>query len=108
MLEIKGNKIKIWYRFKSDLVDEDLSKYDDNEFGYEIDIEDAKDTIAYTYLKVTDNNDICSSRVIKEVLDFADACEEIDWNKIIEKNEDTLTEEYEMDAMKYYAEKKRW
>lgn len=106
MLAISGNKIKIWYRFRSDLVSDDFMKYDLDEFCYEINIEDAKDTIAYSYLKCTDNNDVCSSRVIREVLDFAAACEEFDWDETILKNEDILKEEYEMDAMIEYAEKK--
>jgi hypothetical protein len=105
MLEIKDGKIKIWYRFKSELVDEELCRYDDDEFCYNIDKEDAKDVIAYSYLKCTDNNDVCSSRVIREVLDFAAACEEFDWDETILKNEDILKEEYEMDAMIDFAER---
>jgi hypothetical protein len=106
MLEfVKDNKkVRLWYQFDSSYVDEGYEKYDFDEFHYDIDIDDAKDTIAYSLLKVIDEQEYCVSSVIVKALDELDSWECLEWFNIIRNCEDILMEEYKMDAMEYFAE----
>lgn len=106
MLEfVKDNKkVRLWYQFDSSYVDEDYEKYDFDEFHYDIDIDDAKDTIAYSLLKVIDEQEYCVSSVIVKTLDELDSWECLEWFNIIRNCEDILMEEYKMDAMEYFVE----
>ena len=106
MLEIKENKIKIWYRFNSRRcsVMDDCEHWDFNEFSYTIDIDEAKEVICYQLGENIEKKEV--SLTLIEALNELDAWECISWETIIKSCEDLLYEYFEMDAMDYYAENK--
>lgn len=104
MLEfVKDNKkVRLWYRFDSSYVDEEYENYDLVDFHYDVDIEDAKETICWELSKIIEREK--GSSIILEALDELDSWSCIDWFKIIESCDDLLEEYYKMDAMEYFAE----
>lgn len=106
MLEFVNDnkKVRLWYQFDSSYVDEGYEKYDFDEFHYDIDIDDAKDTIAYSLLKVIDEHEYCVSSVIVKALDELDSWECLEWFEIIRNCEDILMEDNKMDAMEHFIE----
>jgi hypothetical protein len=103
MLEIKDDKVKIWYRFNSSRcsVKDDCENWDLNEFSYKIDLEDAKDVVVRQLAKNIESNNTSD---LLEALDELDSWSCIDWGKIILSCEDLIKEYYEIDAMDFYAE----
>lgn len=105
MLEIKDEKVKLWYQFNSRCVKKDgYERYDYDEFDYELDLYDVKFDIVYNYLKITKNLDNCKLRAVIEVLDEMEKCEEINWEDIIKNNEDMIMDDYREEAMEYFVE----
>lgn len=102
MLEfIEDNKVRLWYEFDSDYVDEEeYSQYDGDEFHYDISFEDAKDQVSFELSKVIESNHYLA---ILDALNELDAEECIDWLKIIEKWEDELLSWFKDDAMDYFV-----
>lgn len=105
MLEfVKGNKkVRLWYQFDSSYVDEGYEKYDFDEFHYDIDIDEVKETIADELMKIIGRNNQ-SSLVLLEVIDELDGWEVLDWFNLIKKAADILKDYYEIDAMEYFIE----
>lgn len=98
-------KIKIWYEFDSDYAEEKYAKFEGREFEYEIELEDAKDTLIWDYLKRSGNDHISTTPII-EVINMMDNEGIINWMSIIydEDNMCILEEYYKYDAMKKFTE----
>lgn len=107
MLEfVKDNKkVRLWYQFDSKHADEEelYAKYDFDDFHYDIDIDDAKETICWELSKVIEKG--YTSSGILDALNELDSWECVDWFNIIKKCEDILIEEYKLDAMEHFVEK---
>lgn len=95
-------KVKIWYQFRSGLVDLDYYMYEYDEFCYTIDIDEAKETICYQLGENIEKKEV--SLTLVEALNELDAWECIDWFKIIKDCEDLLEEHYQYDAMQYFID----
>ena len=95
-------KVKIWYQFRSGLVDFDYSMYEYDEFCYTIDIDEAKEVICFQLGENIERKEV--SLTLIEALNELDAWECIDWLEIIKKCEDLLEEHYEYDAMQYFID----
>lgn len=106
MLEfVKDNKkVRLWYQFDSSYVDEGYEKYDFDEFHYDIDIDEIKETLAYELFEIVKEDEECSSNIILKTLNELDGWEVLDWFKVIKKAEDILKESYKQEAMDYFAE----
>ena len=97
-----NNKVRLWYEFESDYVDEEeYSQYDGDEFHYDIDYDDAKDQVAYGLSKIIESNHYLD---ILDALNELDGEELFDWNLAIEKWEDELLDWWKTDAMDYFVE----
>ena len=92
MLEIKDDKVVIYYKFEGELYD------------YEMDLYDVKFGIVYDYLKETKNLESCKIRAIVDVLDKMEYYDEIDWKTIIENNEESIMEENREEAKECFKE----
>ncbi len=106
MLEfVKDNKkVRLWYQFNSRFAEEEgWEKYDFDEFHYDIDIDEVKETIADELMKII-GRDNQSSLVLLEIIDELDGWEVLDWFNLIKKAEDILKDYYETDAMEYFIE----
>ena len=98
----KDKKVRLWYQFNSRLVDDEgWEKYDFDEFHFDIDINESKETICYKLSQVIEHS--YTSLTILDALNELDSWECVDWNNIIEKCEDLLNEYYEMYAMEYFV-----
>lgn len=94
MLEIKDDKVVIYYKFEGELYD------------YEMDLYDVKFGIVYDYLKETKNLESCKIRAIVEVLDKMEYYDEINWGTIIKNNEESIAEENRDEAKENFLEEK--
>jgi hypothetical protein len=102
MLEIKNNKVKIWYEFDSKYADDEelYARYDFDEFHYDIDIDEVKEEITYRIAKIT--NDGGGGVIILNALNELEEEELINWFAIIRGWGDFLEEHYKDDAMEYF------
>lgn len=105
---VKGNKkVRLWYQFNSRFAEEEgWEKYDFDEFHYDIDIDEVKETIADELMKII-GRDNQSSLVLLEVIDELDDWEVLDWFNVIKKAEDILKDYYETDAMEYFIDNRQ-
>ena len=101
---VKGNKkVRLWYQFNSSYVDEGYEKYDFDEFHYDIDIDEVKETIADELMKIIDRVNM-SSLGLLDAINELDSWEVLDWFNLIRKAEDILMDYYRMDAMQYFVD----
>lgn len=102
MLEVKNDRVKIWYEFDSKYAeDEELyAQYDFDEFHYDIGIDEVKEEISYRIAKINDNE--TRSLAILDALNELEQEELIDWFTIIRGWGDFLEECYKDDAMEYF------
>lgn len=105
---VKGNKkVRLWYQFNSRFAEEEgWEKYDFDEFHYDIDIDEVKETIADELMKII-GRDNQSSLVLLEVIDELNGWEVLDWFNVIKKAEDILKDYYETDAMEYFIDNRQ-
>ena len=105
-VNIKGKeKVRLWYEFESRYVGDYYSKYDFDEFHYDIDIEDAKCTVSSTLLNAIDEPEISLINLMTKALNELDGWEQVCWHKLIESCEDVIMEENKLYAMEYFADK---
>lgn len=105
MLEfVKDNKkVRLWYQFNSNILGGEYEKYeyyDYDEFHFDIDIDEIKETICYELSKVIEHEH--SGLIIMDALNELG----VDWGKIIQNYEELLIEHYEIEAMEYFVDMK--
>ena len=101
---MENKEIKLDYVFDSDYAPNDLyDDYDGDDFDFEIDIDEAKEVIVDSYIKVIDAKDIKNNYFI-ELLDELEYEELINWDSIIKKNNDVLKDHFKKEAMEWFIE----
>ena len=109
MLEFVNDnkKVRLWYQFNSNILGGEYEKYecyDYDEFHFDLDIDEVKETICYELSKVIEHEH--SALIIMDALNELDSWECVDWGKIIQNCEELLIECYETQAMEYFVDMK--